>query len=76
LDKLRFGEGMGKSIFPTFPVNVPVPPGTAVPPPSATPIRRRQRISALQGGGAIVLLPIQFWLTNPRGAEFVAEMPG
>jgi len=30
-DRLSAGNGMGKSIFPTFSVNVPMPRDTAVP---------------------------------------------
>jgi hypothetical protein len=30
--KLRFAEGLGRSIFPEIPVTVPMPAGTAVPP--------------------------------------------
>ncbi len=30
-DRLPAGSGMGKSIFPTFDVNVPMPRDTAVP---------------------------------------------
>ncbi len=32
LHKIQFNGGLGKSIFPTFDVNVPMPSGTAVPP--------------------------------------------
>ena len=32
LYKLQLNEGSGRSIFPTFNVNVPMPKGTAVPP--------------------------------------------
>jgi hypothetical protein len=37
LHKVRIGEGMGRSIFPTFNVNAPMPPGTPVPPQVVIP---------------------------------------